>query len=341
MTSVEDCALPCSLCTSCGGCALMPLPVEDQHNFKRQLVIDAALAASSACLEGGLNVASSACSDLAAGNRSLHFIAGRSTLGYRCKARFMVSVVPASGFKRFLNARTPLPDDITSIEITALPGSAGALVTLNPRDNTPLSWPEIGHCLLASLSSVASVCVVLPRGDTSRPSFLGATAILGQRPSGFPMAAAAGGFVQGNLEGADMLVDSVVRLTTAGTDGKSKGRVLELFCGAGLLSWGLAEAGFNVIAVELHAASVEAARLLPPPPTAEGSMELTAADAHKALSIAAARNVEVIVMDPPRCGLGDSFAAELRKYGPPALLLLVGPLSMKRRRLDGLSTKPG
>jgi tRNA/tmRNA/rRNA uracil-C5-methylase (TrmA/RlmC/RlmD family) len=157
------------------------------------------------------------------------------------------------------------------------------------------------------------------------------------------MAAAAGGFVQGNLEGADMLVDSVVRLTTAGTDGKSKGRVLELFCGAGLLSWGLAEAGFNVIAVELHAASVEAARLLPPPPTAEGSMELTAADAHKALSIAAARNVEVIVMDPPRCGLGDSFAAELRKYGPPALVGVwcdIGSFSKDLRSLAGPPSRP-
>jgi len=93
---------------------------------------------------------------------------------------------------------------------------------------------------------------------------------------------------------------------------------LDLYAGTGPIAFHLARAGRRVIAVETHAASVEAARRnqarnrLP-------EIEWLAADVEKAPERVFATAPELIVVDPPRTGLHPKAAEKIVAAGAPHL----------------------
>ncbi len=305
----------------CGGCQLQHVEVSFQLELRAERTRAALVAA-------GFPEAAD----------SLRLVEAPAAFGYRSRARFQAAGGPGgpwqlgfheTGGSRTLDvSRCPIltpelqaawqdlrqalvelePTGLTGLEVTALPGSGSVLVTLNPRDRAPEPWPALGQQLIAR--GVATGVSAQLRRDDERPSLVGEPATLGRTPAGRPVATALGGFVQGNLGGADQLCDELVRLSEpAGL------RVLELHAGAGLLSHALAEAGAEVRAFELDGASVEAARLLPPP--SAGSLELREGDADRAFEAHAADS-DLLVTDPSRSGLGD-LAQVIAKSGPERL----------------------
>ncbi len=290
--------------------------------------------------------------DLAARRVPVRRVASPQALGYRWRARFQSGFgdgAPTIGFHgkghwrvvdvpecpllapplaaAYAALRAALfrlaPPDLTGFELTVLPGAPGALLSLNPRDRPPASWPALGESLLGDAGcGLAGVAVSPPRGDP-RPARLGAPSIQGRTPAGRPVAVAARGFLQSNLAAGDRLADEVVRMA-----GASRGpKLLELYAGSGFLSWPLAAAGARVAAHEESAAAIDAARALPPPPPgAGGALQLAPGESHATWSARAGEGWEVLVADPPRPGLGP-LARDLARAGAadaPGRIVLVG-----------------
>jgi 23S rRNA (uracil1939-C5)-methyltransferase len=306
----------------CGGCQLQHVTPAHQRSLRADRLRELLL---------GLDLGDAA--------DELVVVDSTSPLAYRSRARFQAGTGPdgsrrlgfhATGGRRTVDVRecpllTPelqaawetlrraltelAPSGLTGLEVTALPGSSDVLVMLNPRDRAPEPWPGIGEELIAQ-GAASGACVRLGKND-ERPRRLGVAAALGRSPAGRPVAAPLGGFVQGNLPGADRLCDELVRL--AEPEGR---RVLELHAGAGLLSHALAEAGAEVGAFELDELSVAAAALLPPP--SRGTLELRTGEAERAFE-EHGHDAEVLVTDPPRSGLGN-LAGKIAERGPERLV---------------------
>lgn len=298
----------CALAGACGGCHWLAVTDEGQAELKARRV-QAALRAA--------EVPEPA---------SSRFVAATAAPSARCRARFQAAPTAdggldigfhALGARRVVDAPScPLltaelaeayaalrralrgdpPPTLTGLEVVALPGAPGALALLNPRDAAPEPWPRVGQDLLVATSPHVVGVTAQLAGDDPRPRVVGAAHVVGHSPRGRPVAAAAGGFVQAHLGMAELMADHVVRLAAA-SDGE---RVVELFAGAGFLSWRLAGGGARVLAFERHAPSVSASRALPLP--RPGSLEVRAEGAEASLEAVDARTV--LVADPPRQGLG-------------------------------------
>jgi 23S rRNA (uracil1939-C5)-methyltransferase len=323
---------PCELADRCGGCHWLHLDEEAQHHMKVEALLETLERA-------GVPAASLP---------SVHVIPSPRALAYRHRARFQVAPDPAGGPPRIgfhrpgsrevldvprcpllapplarafaalrralAETATGVPEDLTGVELTALPGTAGALAAINPRDRAPTGWPEWGARLLdASAGGLAAVAVQSsPRAP--RPHRIGEVPVLGHTPAGRPLAASPGCFVQSNLSATDRLLDTVLELAAP----RPNHCLLELFSGSGTLGWCLAAAGARVTSVEIGAEAVEAAAALPTPP--DGSLELRTGDAAGALADSDARRADVVVANPPRSGLGRARGA-LLELAPPRVVL--------------------
>ncbi|MCU0225515.1 MAG: hypothetical protein MUF27_15915 [Acidobacteria bacterium] len=313
----------------CGGCHWLQIDEAEQAAWRERMLREQAAARGV---------------DLAARQVPVRRVASPLALGYRWRARFQSGFgdgAPTIGFHgkghwrvvdvpecpllapplaaAYAALRAALfrlaPPDLTGFELTVLPGASGALLSLNPRDRPPASWPALGERLLKEADcGLAGVAVSPPRGDP-RPARLGAASIQGRTPAGRPVAVAARGFLQSNLAAGDRLADEVVRMADA-----SRGpKLLELYAGSGFLSWPLAAAGAQIAAHEESAAAIDAARALPPPPSGPGgALHLAPGESRAIWSARASEGWEVLVADPPRPGLG-TLAHELARAGTTAV----------------------
>lgn len=324
--SPDRVAARCALARTCGGCHWLHI-AETAQTRLRLAELEQALRAR------GVDV----------DDHVLREHVAPSPLGYRCRARFQtqrrrdglvigfhragswstidVPVCPllAPGLaSAYAAVRAVLPGldarDVTGLEIAALPESEGALVFLNPRDTPPPAWPALGEALLHLTPGLIAGVAVRGAAGGGVSEIVGARTARGVTPAGKPVAAAIRGFVQSHLEGADHLADTVARLASAA----SGPRVLELFAGAGLLGWRMADAGAEVVAAEIDALSVEAGTRLPAPRA--GSLRwLPPIDAR--LAWRATDRCDVVVADAPRAGLG-ALAGALAERGPACLVLV-------------------
>ncbi|UCF69198.1 MAG: class I SAM-dependent RNA methyltransferase [Acidobacteriota bacterium] len=344
---------PCPLAAECGGCHWQQI----DESVQLELKLDA------------LRVALSRAGLAAAGER-LRAAPAPPTLGYRYRARFQIGRAPAGGppaigfhrpgsrscldvaeclllapelarVYRFVRQRWrgQTTHGLTGVEITALPGSPGGLVYLNPRDRPPAGWPDLGRRLLAASgepsSPVAGVSVRRSAGP-GVPDGLGARSIVGKTPGGHPVAAAARGFLQAHLAAADRLADEVVRLSGAGAGVE----IFELFAGTGLLSWRLAAAGAEVTSIENDPLAVEAAAALPAVP--RGRLRSVCADARDqaAIDALAPRTPHAVwLADPPRSGLGPiaTWIGRLGSRAPEKIVLVSCSLASLTRDLSVLA----
>ena len=348
---------PCPLAQRCGGCHWLHLDEETQAAWRSRMLVEQAAARGV---------------DLDTAAVPLRRVASPHALGYRWRARFQsgfgdraptigfhgrghwrVVDVPecpllapplAAAYRALRDALFRLaPPDLTGFELTVLPHAPGALLTLNPRDVPPATWPALGEALLNDAACALDGIAVSPPRDDPRPALLGAPSILGRTPAGRPVAVAARGFLQSNLAAGDLLADEVTRLA-----GAAEGpRVLELYAGSGFLSWPMAAAGARVAAFEESGAAVRAAAGLPipsgpPPPrphAPRGSLDLASGEARAIWRARGTEPWDALVADPPRTGLGP-LAHELGAVAgaaPPRLVLVSCSLAAVARDLAALA----
>jgi 23S rRNA (uracil1939-C5)-methyltransferase len=200
------------------------------------------------------------------------------------------------------------PKSITGMEILVVPGGGekNALMTLNPRSRVPDDWPQIGKLMLDECSSLRGVGIAVNKRSVD-VRFVGEQFLVGRTPEQYhEVAAALGGFMQGNLYGAETLIMHVMRLCGSST------KVLELHGGSGLLSHALASTGMTVRSIEIIDNAVQAAQLLTKLP--HGRLTIETGNAHTGALRAAMQDVEVTLVDPPRSGLG-VFCQHIRDCG--------------------------
>ena len=102
--------------------------------------------------------------------------------------------------------------------------------------------------------------------------------------------------------------------------GEKCGTVVEAFCGIGVMSLMLAERCQKIIGIDIEKSAVENAR-----ENARingiGSAEFICADANEEIGrIARRQPIDVMVVDPPRSGLGDDFIETILKSRPKKII---------------------
>ncbi len=315
----------CPLAGQCGGCHWLQIDEAAQRRLRRREV-ELALAGAGVGLADVQICAPESASPLGGRFRArfqTDFTRGRRLIGYhRLGSRDSLDApscpMLAPELARVHQAlRTLLaadgPEDVTGFEATALRASDGALVFLNPRDRPPREWAGLARRMLDIEGGVVAGVAVARPGAAEGRDVIGRSHVLGSTPAGYPVAAAAGGFLQSQLAAADQLADTV-----AGAAGASAhARILELFSGAGLLGWRMAAAGAEVEAVESDLWSVRAAQALPRP--ARGAFTPRVGDARSSLTRAG--TFDAIVADPPRVGLG-AAAANIGRLKAPLVVLV-------------------
>lgn len=188
----------------------------------------------------------------------------------------------------------------------------------------PLDVPEGEFDLLlaqpgAADSGGAAGDTVALRGD----------GVLDVEVAGLTYALPSGGFFQVSTHAAEALVAEVMRAV-----GEVEGRLVwDLYAGVGLLSLPLARAGAEVLAVEGNAAACAAATV-----SAEANelaVTVEEGDVHDALRDRAREGVldlpDVVVLDPPRPGVGQEPLRDLAALAPPRVVLVAcDPASLAR-----------
>jgi tRNA/tmRNA/rRNA uracil-C5-methylase (TrmA/RlmC/RlmD family) len=147
--------------------------------------------------------------------------------------------------------------------------------------------------------------------------------------AGLTFALPTSGFFQVSTHAAEALVAEVLR-AAGDVDGRL---VWDLYAGVGLLALPLARAGAEVLAVEGNPAAVAAARVN----AEENQLVVTVeeGDVHEALHDRAREGVldlpDVVVLDPPRTGVGAGPLRDLAALAPPRVVLVAcDPASLAR-----------
>ena len=198
---------------------------------------------------------------------------------------------------------------------------ADGVVVLTPGPGA-LDVPEGEHDLLLrqpdDVDSAAGGTVAM-RGD----------GVLDVEVAGLTFALPTSGFFQVSTDAAAALVTEVLQAA-----GDVEGRLVwDLYAGVGLLALPLARAGAEVLAVEGNPAAAAAARVN----AQENGLDLTVeeGDVHEALRDRAREGVldlpDVVVLDPPRTGVGREPLLDLAALAPPRIVLVAcDPASLAR-----------
>jgi tRNA/tmRNA/rRNA uracil-C5-methylase (TrmA/RlmC/RlmD family) len=192
---------------------------------------------------------------------------------------------------------------------------ADGVVVLTPGPGA-LDVPEGDHDILLAQPDGATVAL---RGD----------GVLDVEVAGLTFALPTGGFFQVSTHAAEALVAEVLQ-AVGDVDGRL---VWDLYAGVGLLSLPLARAGAQVLAVEGSSAACAAARV-----NAEANeldVTIEEGDVHDALRDRAREGVldlpDVVVLDPPRTGVGQEPLRDLAALSPPRVVLVAcDPASLAR-----------
>ena len=165
-------------------------------------------------------------------------------------------------------------------------------------------------------------------GPTTEP-LCGAAAIA-ETLAGVTIDVTLDSFLQVNLDQAEALyarlADLVAPDLMAGTT------ALDLYCGAGAIAFTLAGRGARVVGVERNASAVDAARAAAGRARLADQVRFEAAPAGDATPLfAGGAAPAVVVVNPPRQGLGADVRAALIAHPPPVLAYVsCGPASLAR-----------
>jgi 23S rRNA (uracil-5-)-methyltransferase RumA len=121
-------------------------------------------------------------------------------------------------------------------------------------------------------------------------------------------------FFQNNIGGFEQIIRYVQPFVVGA------GRMIDLYAGVGTIGMCLADYVDQVLAVEIHGPSVELARRNVHMNGLDDKIELIEADV--AALEAPQHRGDVVVVDPPRAGLGPKVSATLRDHGPQRIVYI-------------------
>jgi tRNA/tmRNA/rRNA uracil-C5-methylase (TrmA/RlmC/RlmD family) len=317
----ERTAPPCPVATTCGGCDLQHVTPAGQRALKHRVVHEQLTRL------GGF-VDPPVTPTRAVGE----------PLGYRAHARLHADADGRLGFHRAgtndvvpvdvcpvlspaaQRLRSEVGDDSGAVELEVradgVHGTTGGAVVLLPGPG-PLDVPAGTGDLLLEQPDGRSVAL---RGDGH----------LSVDVAGITYGLPPGAFFQVSSAAAEALVEEV--LDAVGDPANAL--VWDLYAGVGLFSLQLARAGAEVVAVEGDPVAAAAATT-----NAEANglrVRVVAADVRTTIDEwcgpdAAVEPAEVVVLDPPRTGVGEATMRRLARSGPPEVVLVAcDPASLAR-----------
>jgi 23S rRNA (uracil1939-C5)-methyltransferase len=206
-----------------------------------------------------------------------------------------------------------LPAELEEVEIFANAGDDGLLVELygNFRPNLESATP-LGEALESAIPEVAGVILFPPGHRTEsrpkKPTLIIGSQELRYHTQNFSYQVSAGAFFQGNR----YLIDELIRVVT---DGCSGTLALDLYAGVGLFSAILSRGFDEVLAVESSSASYTDL-VSNAPPNVKAVHSTTEVFFERARRL----RPDLIVVDPPRGGLGKAVIHSLEKLGAHSII---------------------
>ena len=296
----------CTVFGRCGGCAWQHVDYSEQLEAKRRIVADALSRIAKLDIPRDIPVHPSPVE-----------------YGYRVRTRVLAKA-GRIGYRR-PRSKALCPTEDCPILAPPLARAFERLAeTLGPQDD------GFEFEMVAGAGEDVRV-VRLPESATEPPSFGPALTV---KAGGESMRLSPGVFLQSNGELFDELIDAVERAADPGKRSGSLG--LELYAGAGFLTRRLARVFDRLVAVESHKA---AARDLSFNLAALGlqTVEVQNASAEQFLSGEPGLRPEVVILDPPRTGLGAEMVPALAAMAVKKIVYLSCDPATLARDLAGLS----
>jgi tRNA/tmRNA/rRNA uracil-C5-methylase (TrmA/RlmC/RlmD family) len=293
----------------CGGCSLQHVRPQRQAELLRQVVVDQ--------LEriGHID------EPPVTGTRRPHPGDG---LGYRNRARFSIDRQGRLGFHRQGSDEVVHIDRCPLLTEQAHASRVEAGDEWSGAESVTARADESGHGMIEVVPGAAAL-PALPAGERSvvlvdavgAVHALRGSSELQHRVGDATFAVSATSFFQPSVAGAAVLVEEVLAAARVSPGD----RVLDLYCGVGLFSHALSEAGATVTAVEAHPVAVADARRN----LASEDVDVLEDDAAAVAARFAdstgdpeqtARPFDTVVLDPPRRGAGPELCTDLGRLAP-------------------------
>lgn len=295
-------AAACALFDRCGGCDWLHLDEAVQRQAKQEILLSA-LEHIGGMDRARVEILAPLVSPKQMGYRrraTMHFAGGqlcfyqrrshRSVAVPRCPALLPALADLPGALSPIL---APIARDVAAVHLVAAGEHGSIAVELK----APLRSAHLEACEGAMRQLRLAGAVLIP--PSGSPRMLGKPVLREIDSEGPPLYLRPDAFAQVNPEVNDMLARAVVdRLGP-----ESPGRVLELFCGNGNLTFRIASSAQEVVAVESSAAAIELARrsAREAPATRVRFIQADAAKSCQAL-IAEGERFDSLVADPPRTG---------------------------------------
>ncbi|MEM7433509.1 MAG: methyltransferase [Myxococcota bacterium] len=287
---------PCDIADRCGGCPLMIASPSLQRRVKEGFLVDA---------YQGLPGAENVTLRWVGSERQEHYRRRarlawrRGTLGYRRRSSHrVVDVETCLVLEPELDvAWTAARDHLANLlegegEVQLSRTTGGVVVEMVSNDTQSPELFEACEALSAHPVIAGVACGI----GAGAPATWGRIDIEVPAPDGRPLHAPLGGFSQANDRVNQRLVEEVIRL--AAPEGM---RVLELHCGIGNFTVGLADGAAKLVAVERDRAATEACR------RNVDQRGLSANIVEGDASSPPKGRYDVVVLDPPRQGAKELF----------------------------------
>jgi 23S rRNA (uracil1939-C5)-methyltransferase len=299
-------------------------------------------------------------------------IASPRQLQYRGRVRFAVGSLPGVARIGYRARRDPEAliavssceigppgaADLARELLRALPGGSG---TLWPREievrasrssgermlvvHGPAgAWPGLqraAHDLVRARTELAGVFrTVHAGGKRQRPALLAGRENMAERVAGIEVGLGASGFVQTNPGAAELVYGVASEYLDAGTDD----RLLDLYCGAGLLGLVASGRGASLVGIDADRENVTRARSAARRAGRRDARFICADAARAAEMPGRGERFSLVSANPPRAGLSRAVARAIGRLGADVVVLVscdAATLARDLRRLEegGLSAE--
>lgn len=317
----------CPVAERCGGCDWMTLPVAEQRRQKLAILKEALLRTGK----------------IDWGSRPLELVAGSRAEGYRGRVRLQVGAGRIGFYHRASHELVePERCAVSTPRVNAALSEIRALARLHSDALGAFAWLEVREASDGSISILLEPDARAPARDTRAwlealrerhiVAVRGDESTAPERWQRFDltedsfMLSAPSGFVQVNWEVNRSLIAEVL----AGALGRAVETFLDAYAGSGNFTLPLLARGMRGLAVESNAAAVaplvEAARR-------QGfAAELVVADAaaHARVLARAGRRFDLVLVDPPRAGLGAGLEPLARLAQRWFLMCSCNPVTLAR-----------
>lgn len=312
----------------CGGCDWQHIEYARQLEAKRSLVVQA-LTRIGRLTDADSRVEACAPSPPYGYRNKASFVAGQGRIGFR-----------ARGSHELVDIETCLiqSDDNNAVLTCAREAAARGLapagdwkLTVRAASSgeslavlTAAAWPASAE-FAAALSAVPSLAGVLHRVDERAPlKKIWGRDWLEETVDGLVFRVRADGFFQTN----SALVSTLFSTVLEWSEVQNNESAVDLFCGAGLFSLGLARAGAEVTGIERSRAAIEDGR-------ANAARNGLAAnfvdgDVGKVLGSLPRCRWSLVVLDPPRAGAAAAVPALLKLAAPRIVYVSCDPATLAR-----------